>query len=95
MKNNISDVTKESDKKRLIIAKLRIQRSNVFRFGGNSQNDRSRITRCQGKDGKYQNATPKRTGIIYKILLIMYLAIWTMCPFHIAYHKRLLQQAFS
>ena len=87
MKNNISDVTKESDKKRLIIAKLRIQRSNRMIVPG-SPGVRERMVNTR-------NATPKRTGIIYKILLIMYLAIWTMCPFHIAYHKRLLQQAFS
>ena len=56
MENNVPDISKETDQKRLVIAKLGIQGRDILRLCRNSQNNGSRIARGQRQYGENQKS---------------------------------------
>ena len=52
MENDVADIVKKAQQEWLIVSELRIEGSYIFLFGGDSQNNLTRVSRGQGKNGK-------------------------------------------
>ena len=60
MKDNVANIIKKPDQKRLVISKFRIQCGDVFRLCRDAEDDRTRITRRQRQDGKHKKCHPEQ-----------------------------------